>query len=356
MKQIIFLLVFLFIAFPSTGRAAYSFSSPPHLDRQKLPFGCGSCHVGFNFKSGGGLTGCTSCHGDTDNKGGGSQGAEVKNIEREFRKTFRHPTFDVRGVHSSKEVLPEIDPRAPRHADCVDCHDPHLVSSENKYAGIRGKRAGNTYTSITKESELCYRCHGESANLPGRYENKQVEFSTNNPSYHPVEGEGKNTAVVSLLRPFREKKTNAGDISTISCSDCHGSDSLSSPRGPHGSNNQFILVDNFSIRDNETESSFAYALCYRCHSRSSILGDESFKQHSLHIRGKGGGITAAGTSCHTCHDSHGSTENKYLIKFNPEVVSTNSAGLLKYVSKGVGSFRGECYLTCHGVNHNPKSY
>jgi hypothetical protein len=26
------------------------------------------------------------------------------------------------------------------------------------------------------------------------------------------------------------------------------------------------------------------------------------------------------------------------------------------VEKGVSSFHGECYLSCHGVDHNPKSY
>jgi hypothetical protein len=30
--------------------------------------------------------------------------------------------------------------------------------------------------------------------------------------------------------------------------------------------------------------------------------------------------------------------------------------MLKFVEKGVSTFRGECYLSCHGVEHNPKSY
>lgn len=356
-SKAIFALLASAILFPSS-LLALTFSSPPHMDKRKLPYGCGSCHVGFSFKSGGGMTGCTVCHGKPSNviKGLMASGIELKDVESEFKKNFRHPTFDAKGIHSPKEVLPEIDPKAPRHADCVDCHDPHLVSSENKYAGIKGRRSGNVSTVIKKQSELCYRCHGDSANLPGRSTNKRQLFATTNPSFHPVEGEGKNSAVISLMKPYTEKKMNSDDIATISCTDCHGSDNPLSPSGPHGSTNQFILVENFSRRDKETESSHTYALCYRCHSRSSILGDESFRFHSLHISGKTSNVISTGTSCHTCHDSHGSMENKYLIRFNPEVVSSTSAGVLKFVSKGVGTFRGECYLSCHGVEHNPRSY
>lgn len=352
-----FLIVFL-CGFPFSVMAA-SPNIPPHLDRQKLVYGCGSCHVGFNFRSGGGTNGCLNCHGNSSKviRGLVSAGVEIKNIESEFKKTYRHPTLEVSGVHSSKEELPETNPRAPRHADCADCHDPHLVSPANRFAGIKGKRIGNIMADITNEYELCYRCHAESANLPGRFSNKRAELSMNNPSFHPVEGEGKNSVVISLLKPYKEKKVNPADISIIQCGDCHGSDSPSSPKGPHGSNYPYILADNYSTRDNEPESVYAYALCYRCHNRASILGNESFKFHSLHIQGKGNGAVAVGgTSCHTCHNSHGSTEYKYLIKFDPEVVSPNSKGMLKFVEKGVSSFRGECYLSCHGVDHSPKSY
>lgn len=353
-----FLVAFI-VGFPLSVQAV-SPNLPPHLDRQKLNYGCGSCHVGFNFKSGGGTTGCTSCHGNTPRLANGlvATGSELKDVESEFKKIYRHPTFDVRSVHSSKEELPETDPKMPRHADCVDCHDPHLVSSANPFAGIKGKRMGNIMADISHEYELCYRCHAESANLPGRFSNKRAEFSVNNPSFHPVEGEGRNSAVISLLKPFREKKINPSDVSVIKCGDCHGSESPSSPKGPHGSNYPSILVENYSARDNEPESVYAYALCYRCHNRASILADESFKFHSLHIKGKSGSAIGAtsGTSCHTCHNSHGSTENKYLLQFNPEVVTPNSRGMLKFVEKGVSSFRGECYLSCHGVDHNPKVY
>jgi hypothetical protein len=314
--------------------------------------------VGFDFRSGGGSAGCLNCHGNSLSlpKALVGPGSTLKDIGPEFKKPYRHPTMEARGIHSSAEELPETNPRAPRHADCADCHNPHFIVPGNRLAGIK-KKTGNLAAEITHEYELCYKCHGDSANLPGLSTNKRVDFALTNPSFHPVEGEGKNQQVVSLLKPYKEKKVSPTDVSVIACTTCHSSDNPDSPRGPHGSNYQFILNDNFSVKDSETESTYAYALCYRCHSRTSILSDESFRYHSIHIRGRGGtSLSASGTSCYTCHSSHGSPEYKYLIRFNKNVVTPNSKGLLKFVEKGVSAFHGECYLSCHGVDHNPKSY
>jgi hypothetical protein len=341
-------------------------NEPSHLDRQKLQMGCSTCHYKRNFKGGGGSAICIICHGDASRrtgqykdmpKGYTPKVAMTKNIEAQFKKTYRHPTFDKQIVHRRGEVLPETDSRAPRHAVCVDCHNPHEVSPGNRFAGIKGKRVGNFIANISKEYELCYRCHADSANLPGRSTNKRLEFAISNPSFHPVEGEGKNSAVISLLKPYKEKKITPSDVSIITCGDCHGSDNPDDPAGPHGSTFQYILVDNYSTRDGEPESTHNYALCYRCHSRSSILANESFKYHSLHITGKTGfSSQGRGTSCYTCHSSHGSMDGKYLIRFNKDYVFPNSRGVLKFTEKGVSTFRGECYLKCHDVDHDPKRY
>jgi len=351
--------IFLLIQFSVISVCEASSFTPLHLDRQKLPYGCGSCHVGFDFRSGGGQEGCFACHGSLGKRKTGlvRTGADLADFERELKKNYRHPILESKGIHSSREILPEINQKAPRHSDCVDCHSPHQVSSSNKLAGIKGKRTGNIVSDVTTEYELCYLCHSDSANLPGRSVNKRAEFAKTNPSFHPVESEGRNLSVLSLLKPYKEKSSNQGDISIIKCGDCHGSDDPKSPAGPHSSSYQYILRENFSTRDNEAESTFAYALCYKCHNRSSILGDESFKYHSMHIKGKKVGVLGnGGTSCHSCHTSHGSTEYRYLIRFNSSVVTPSSSGMLKFIEKGSGTFRGECFLTCHGVDHNPKVY
>ena len=104
----------------------------------------------------------------------------------------------------------------------------------------------------------------------------------------------------------------------------------------------------------QLESAAAYALCYKCHDRSSILSDISFKKHNRHL------VNAA-APCSVCHDSHGisatqgtTTNNSRLINFDKRFVSPNASGLLRFEVTGAGS--GRCYLNCHGIEHNPLSY
>ena len=67
------------------------------------------------------------------------------------------------------------------------------------------------------------------------------------------------------------------------------------------------------------------------------------------------------TSCNTCHDSHGisntqgnATNNSNLINFNKLYVTPSSSGILRFDDQGL--YKGRCYLTCHGENHNPYTY
>ena len=130
----------------------------------------------------------------------------------------------VKGFTANLKTLPEEVVNAARHAECVDCHNSHLTEKGRPYRGLKGRRVGNFIADIEQEYQLCYRCHSESANLPGKSTDKHAEFKVSNPSYHPVEGEGKNTYVISLKEPYAAKKEGAGDVSRITCGDCHGSD------------------------------------------------------------------------------------------------------------------------------------
>ena len=110
-------------------------------------------------------------------------------------------------------------------------------------------------------------------------------------------------------------------------------------------------MDNSSTPEN---GGAAYALCYKCHSRTSILADQSFRYHKMHI-------VDERASCSLCHDSHGisssqgtTTSNVHLVNFDKRFVTPSSGGVLRYDSTGTN--RGRCYLTCHGDNHNPESY
>lgn len=296
---------------------------------------------------------CYSCHNGN---------VAAKNVQAEFTgKSSIHPVAASTGVH---------DPAEPaviqaRHVECADCHNPHATSSSTgllpgSLAGVRGINSGGAEVKpATAEYQICFRCHADSPNMPAPRTTRQIvqtnarlEFATTNPSHHAVVGPGKNTNVPSLVAPW----TTA---STVKCSDCHNNNSGPGaggvgPKGPHGSTYPTLLERQYLKADNTPESAANYALCYKCHSRTSILSDNTFKEHTKHIIGER-------TPCNACHDPHGisstqgnATNNSKLINFDTTINKPSSSGQLKFVSNGTN--RGSCYLTCHGKNHNPLSY
>lgn len=356
------LVALLFPEFQSTAAGANPKLQGNHAKKSLLPKTCQACHKGMNMAVSGEESTCLACHGSDAARGEMVQkgylkltgGVTLADIGADLRKPYSHPVLTVQGVHRKLEALPEEVVNAARHSECVDCHDPHLADKQAPYRGLRGRSVGNFSAQIEQEYQLCYRCHSESANLPGNATNKHGEFRTSNPSFHPVEGEGRNTYVISLKSPYVAKKERPSDISIISCKDCHGSDDPNGPRGPHGSTFQGLLVANYQMEDGRPESTYAYDLCYKCHDRNSILRNESFPHHALHIQGRLTGQD--GTSCFSCHDAHGSSQYQHLIRFNENVVSPTKDNKLKYDAKGYSARHGACYLNCHGVEHNPKEY
>ncbi len=290
------------------------------------------------------------------------------NIETEFTKASVHPVTLTAGVHDPKEDFLTMT----RHVECVDCHNPHQVNNTTATApNVSGRLAGvsgvnSLGTPVAQASylyEICFKCHGDSAQgtapIPRQIIeiNKRLQFDLSNPSYHPVEGPGANPNVPSLLPQY----TTA---SVIYCTDCHNNDSGpgtggTGPSGPHGSIWPYLLERRYETADNTIESPDTYALCYKCHNRSTLLSDASGFPHSLHVGG--GGMMSVNAPCSACHDPHGinnsqgtAVNNAHLINFDTSIVSPNSAGLLKYES--LGTFTGRCFLSCHGQNHNPKTY
>ncbi len=336
---------------PNRDRAA-DFTQSVHGDPTKLLRECGSCHVGHGRSKSPMLPAdisevCFRCHGSPAEVSNAkdekilSRSVEMRDIQNEFNKPYRHPIEET-GVHTPDEDLPETNPSIPRHSECVDCHEAHGSLPQRMNTPLPGKGVKVfTYKDLNYEFELCYRCHSESANLPVQEKNKRQEFSTRNPSYHPVEGPGRSSDIPSLLSPYDVR-------SIISCTDCHSNDDPGGPRGPHGSIYEHLLNKNYYLEDGHPESEFAYALCYQCHLRGSILGNESFSRHREHIE-------TNKTSCYTCHDSHGSQSYTRLIRFNKDPrytqVYPNREVRLEYINI-VGS-SPECYLSCHNVDHNP---
>lgn len=328
----------------------------PHTDQKTVAAnGCENCHRPHSaggkqrlLNSANPEENCYPCH--NGNVAG-------RDIQSEFKKASVHPVESSAGVHDPAEN----SVNSPRHSQCADCHDPHSSNAQSAaapaapgaLAGVRGVTATGALTqSIKNEYELCFRCHGDSvAKGPARVErqfvqtNTRLEFNSANASFHPVETTGRNASVPSLIAPW----TTA---SVTYCTDCHNNNNGpgaggSGPKGPHGSMYAPLLERRLELTDNQPESPAAYALCYKCHSRASILGDQSFKSHNKHV-------SEVRSACTTCHDSHGSPTQTKLINFNVTYVSKSSSGRLEYIDKGGG--RGSCFLTCHGKNHNPLSY
>ena len=343
----------VFLIFPALVAWAVDFSQGAHGNKAFMPKNCGSCHVGHGKRQTPMLSSseedlCYECHGGQARaekaqkanrlKGKGS----MADISAEFNKPSHHPV-EISGAHSPREhtTAPVLNPK--RHAECVDCHHHHRTEKKGpKHSLSTGAKKKSSLDRNDFEYTLCYRCHGLGSITAPLTEttDAESEFNLGNPSFHPVEGRGTNTNVPSLIQPRTEE-------SLISCTDCHNNDNPTGPNGPHGSIYEPILVRNFKQEDDSFESEFLYSLCYGCHARSSILGNQSFPLHRLHI-------VEEQTSCHTCHNAHGSPLNTHLIFFNREVVSPNLDGRLEFVD--LGNLTGQCFLTCHGRNHDPLSY
>jgi len=230
------------------------------------------------------------------------------------------------------------------------------VKGPNRH--VKGVTITGTETpNATLLYEICFKCHGDGAARPRLGDSRQVtqsntrlEFQTSNPSFHPVGGPRRNADVVSLIAPL---KTG----SVISCIDCHNSDNAramggAGANGPHGSIFDPLLVRNYERSDFTAESANAYSLCYGCHSRDSILNNESFPLHRRHV-------VDVRAPCSACHDAHGvyrgqgnSVNHSSLINFDLSIVSTAdtpSGKRTEYTDSG--RFAGSCTLTCHGVTH-----
>ncbi len=289
------------------------------------------------------------------------------NIRAEIDKLSSHDPRRYTGRHDPRETRAGADP----HVECADCHNPHMATSQlntGTYIPIGSTLVGTPGVTIgganidraLYEYEVCFRCHSDAAvpvqrriQRQAQTDNLRLKFSPGNPSFHPL--------VISS--PSEETPSLAPGLargSLIRCTDCHNNDAGrraggSGPDGPHGSNYEYLLERNYETLDDTVESEFEYAMCYKCHQRSSILGDQSFSKHRKHI-------VDVRTPCSACHDPHGvssvqagGSEHTHLINFDTTIVRPDpNTQRLEY--RDTGRLSGNCTLICHGQVHINLSY
>ncbi len=345
---------------------------------------CVNCHTPHGYRDATGLIPgqvfsreeklCVVCHD-------GSPAA--KNVKADLAKTYRHTTGTIAGRHDEAEngtpAKYAATPTDNRHAECVDCHNPHVAKTDvglppvapaasNRLLGmgrvaVTNGAAGTVplYTyrgpadpSPALEYEICFKCHSSWTTLPlttpsgGTAKDKGLQFNPNNRSYHPVEAAGKNPNINA-----NAFVNNWTATKTMYCTDCHTSDAAS-VRGPHGSLYSYILKMDYRASSAQRTTA-STELCFDCHrydtyandsATSTVKGYSRFnppifdKGHTFHVQQKQ-------QPCFACHESHASTALPYLM------VTGRSPGLTGYTETPTG---GSCTPTCHGNKTYTISY
>jgi predicted CXXCH cytochrome family protein len=353
----------------STSNATWTGSAPndpdpwPKSDYTTVQDnGCGNCHFTHSAPSGALLLKnareedlCYPCHN------GKVAQADINVV---MEKAYAHSVADFSGKHDPTENYDTQ--QVPVHVECADCHNGHQITDTQGVSppdvtgmtkGVPGITNAGAYTGDSQYIyEICFKCHGDTMNNVGYLGltsgthvtretdewNTRLEFTATNESFHPVEAAARNTSP-SLIGGGT--LPNSGDL--IYCHDCHSDNSGTA--GPHGSDEEWILQERYVVQYPNTNNTADYAMCYKCHSESSILNDNTFGEHRKHIDGED-------APCSVCHDPHGvqaktQGDSTHLINFDTSVVSDLN-GQLYFVD--YGDRTGACVLVCHGEKHDFK--
>lgn len=232
----------------------------------------------------------------------------------------RHPVEALAGRHVSTESLV-----VSAHVACSDCHNSHqaepattTITAPDVPGPMKGAwgvsvqdgASGVTITDkfgVDYEYEVCLKCHSTWSALAGP--SLASQLSTRNASFHPVEGPARPTNAVGTLVSL-----SAGSL--IYCTDCHGNGG-SGAKGPHTSPDAPLLVAPYA----STPPGNAGMLCYNCHDYA-VYGsgdkDAEAATHSGFVDQSFGGLHArhvsSGMGCASCHVSHGSADEPYLLR------------------------------------------
>ncbi len=314
---------------------------------------------------------CLACH----------DGAPAAtDIGADLAKPYRHPVVAYRDRHAGPlESQPADFASAPvdrRHAECVDCHNPHLGSADrtgvppapdlsrvnlgvsrllvqNGPAGIPPTymfvAGSDTLSAPLAEYQLCFKCHSSWTTQPTGQTNLALQLNPANPSYHPVEAAGRdpNIAPGAFVPGWSA-------TSLTRCGDCHGSDFEGAPRGPHGSSYRYILRRPYTA-SSQPRLMTPDELCFSCHSYDVyanaaspelVLASSRFNppgESTGHAAHAGNG----NVPCFACHGTHGSPTHGHLI------VTGRVPGIAAFTESPTG---GTCQSTCHDMKSYTVNY
>ena len=395
----------------ATNTVAYNSGLPYTSPSTVATNACASCHTGHNAAGTGArllrgvdASACTTCHGGVANLT-----PALSNLVAEFNKPYAHPVFaSPVSLHDPAEAIPVTN---SRHSQCADCHNPHSSqlpsgtpnppASEPSLVGTSGVSAADGLTVLRPASnqyEICFKCHANSNNKPqnvnysvyGRTPYRLTYSVVSDPynirldlqssvARHNVTQPSRGNVAPSLRSNMLDLNGNPTGRSLqgaglyLYCTDCHNNDSARAdggmgPNGPHGTSYFHLLERRYEYDSlpatpggNTAAPAYTsgllgtYAMCNKCHDLDNFLlsqagaADVVFHRHYLHV-------VEQNTSCSTCHSSHGiqggtSINNAHLVDFDKNIVGPDNIGRL-YLDTTARA----CYLTCHGVLHNPKTY
>ncbi|MBI5488718.1 MAG: CxxxxCH/CxxCH domain-containing protein [Deltaproteobacteria bacterium] len=300
-------------------------------------YDCATCHDRHGSSSGTALFDseeppCLTCH-DGAPAATNIQGQLAKAFQHPVSRTGRHDLFEA-GTAAAYGATPTDN----RHAECVDCHDPHYArggytpgtTSSNRLLGVGRIRVTNgaagtvpAYTYVPSsdptgtplaEYQVCFKCHSSWTAQPAGAADLALLFNPANESFHPVEGAGRNTsATMTASLAGGTGLPHLTTTSTVWCSDCHASSDMprtvsllsgytgAIPTGPHGSDagatdvnfSSKVLRANYRVEQLSSTAAFAssnFEFCFICHSSAPFATtgtgartDTAFRFHGFHM-------------------------------------------------------------------------
>lgn len=266
---------------------------------------------------------CFSCH---QNSMGNTRAIDSSDFPADGT-AHNNSSFIINGITP-------FNPDSGTGIRCMGCHQSH-GSSLTKLLKDRLKPDDQPATGNDKT--LCFNCH-TGASADKRFSGKAIyDNTTANPH--------------ALLSSTKTNVSYPGVTGQAGqCVNCHD---------PHGSAYGTSKVSMKSLRapfnDGKTLYNAAdFTLCFGCHNNTSanakydIQTPYNSSQGGHYIKSAGGDLVPGSKMpCTSCHDLHGSANNKYMLK--------------ESLGSGLGDGRNEC-LACHqtgkvveGINMSPPS-